>query len=1118
MGVPGFIYWLDTNILRGLKRQQHKQQLQHGDDEPHEDIPTIQFDIPNKEPNVEKIIKRQVDNFYIDLNGLIHPCCHPQVGKKPQNEDEMMQRIVDELLFLARTVSPKNLFYIAVDGVAPAAKQEQQRHRRFVAVNDHEIRSNYINEIQERYKQQMETQHLKKEVSNEEKKDEMKDDALEQNQQTENETMQEKNEATLTNNNESTQPGFWARLEAKKTHWDHNVISPGTPFMVRCMETVHQAADLIVQEFPNVKVIVSDSSVPGEGEHKILSYMKKEKAINPKSFSHMVHVVHGLDADLIMLTSLIGLPHIYSYRDKENVRDKRREKEIFDISALGKLFARIIVSSIITLDKTRKAREVKWSNESLVSDVVLLLMAVGNDFLPNIPSLVMHNHAASIIMFAYSKYLIQCLATKKGKGSSIDPSEYYLVDHKQGVKVNIRNFVKALSTIRDESVFGLFVKMYSSNLRKATEKQASDVFQHEDIIDGINQIVGSRGRIQEAKFDKVWKEVSKNSISHDSYQIVFKILKEFYTSIDKKNSSVNRTYDEASILNRCLSNANFVLEQIPTSLILKYKDEIHKEYYEKKFGNSSTEFRKKLVKEFLRGVVWSFTYYSYNDPPSWTWRFPFHYGPVLSDVSDFMKDLQDEELIKEISTFEKGAPLTPYEQLLCILPKESMGNCLPQTYLDILNDERLNEFFPSSFKRDGNFSGIIYKAVSLLPSIDISLVKSISKELDPLLTSEEKQKNSVGYDVIYVATDSDVNQELRQKLSDSSSEEDPHIPLSFNQDSILSGMFKKMDNKLIFNSSDPSITPSNVLHANVASYLYKPSEVNIDMAYQTLEKTPVPRGRLNVSLTRQLTKFTQVGTFVRESESDDLRTLSDRGSTTNTSAQKRKYNKDKNVDGPRRKVAKTESGHPQGNQHLSRSNSQKSSQKEMDERKPIKAKRRMNKQQNSTEKQQASVVTIEDGMETTTATAHSEAKVETSSLTTKKKEHPTTDSSSNHNESSTTTESTVAETTTTSHRTTSKEAEKRKKKRQRQKANKRLKKEAAASSGGNAATMTVVTSNNSNDSNTNHVKQESMTSTHNNTMVKKQEKATTPQGSQNKQKLKENTKDKLMALMNKLKK
>ena len=80
----------------------------------------------------------EVDALYLDCNGIIHPCCHPDGLPQPTSEEEMLENISKFLDRLFNAIRPKKLLYLAIDGCAPRAKMNQQRARRFCSAREAE--------------------------------------------------------------------------------------------------------------------------------------------------------------------------------------------------------------------------------------------------------------------------------------------------------------------------------------------------------------------------------------------------------------------------------------------------------------------------------------------------------------------------------------------------------------------------------------------------------------------------------------------------------------------------------------------------------------------------------------------------------------------------------------------------------------------------------------------------------------------------------------------------------------------------------------------------------------------------------------------------------------------
>merc|ERR1711871_440790 len=95
---------------------------------------------------LEKV--NNIDEFLLDLNCAIHPMCfkilggHPEITNLDKLEKKMMNQVIEYIDTLVKYVDPKKTVYLAIDGVAPAAKIKQQRYRRFKSVHDRELFDN----------------------------------------------------------------------------------------------------------------------------------------------------------------------------------------------------------------------------------------------------------------------------------------------------------------------------------------------------------------------------------------------------------------------------------------------------------------------------------------------------------------------------------------------------------------------------------------------------------------------------------------------------------------------------------------------------------------------------------------------------------------------------------------------------------------------------------------------------------------------------------------------------------------------------------------------------------------------------------------------------------------
>ncbi len=403
--------------------------------------------------------------------------------------------------------------------------------------------------------------------------------------------------------------------------FDPNCITPGTIFMFELTKYMHFAIrkemsatnTTLGGSWRNIQVYFSPPTVPGEGEHKIMDYMRTIP--NAKD---LTHCMFGPDGDLIMLTLAAHLPKMFLFRaDQYN-------PGFYDLLDMG------IVSSGLAKTLNQTKREAN----DVVNDFILAGFFVGNDFLPKIQMFMYLEDGLNLILSLYNKL---------SKGGTV-------------------NKLTAMDNIS---------------------------------FPGLTELV-------------------KNMAGREKW----------YLQDQAKAKPTDPRF-------------------IDTTLLKNVKDEkldfvsFRKDYYAKSnitdsgtLGNPSAEVREMCVL-YVIAINWVFLYYVVGIT-SWVSYYPRYYAPLMTDLAVVLDTLTAEEINRMYPT-TIDEPSLPFVQLLSVIAPKN-ADLLPKPYSELMTSLHSPlvkaGYYPTSFKIDYEGKTKEHMGISLLPFIDVALVRKCYNEVN----------------------------------------------------------------------------------------------------------------------------------------------------------------------------------------------------------------------------------------------------------------------------------------------------------------------------------------------------------------------------------------------------
>lgn len=530
-------------------------------------------------------------------------------------------------------------------------------------------------------------------------------------------------------------------MDGDKKAFHSNVITPGTPFFTEFTEHLEHFVKHKMSTDPKWKdltIIFSGPNVPGEGEHKIMQFIREQKKQSNYD-PNLRHCIMGQDGDLIMLGLATHEPNLVLLRERvifNMVQQQLRQAassgldtyinnahfELLHMGVLRNYLAYEFETSDVMGDAP-------WDLEHTIDDFVFMTFFVGNDFLPHMPALDIADNAFDLLFWTYK----EC----RKKWLKEDPEMPYLTNRGSIVSGRrVEEFCTALGS--HEVAYYDKKKLTASKENRRLRKEYKRLGMATTVPN--DNVIESKEMADRAAYRTMLQNVGEKEAESDVSPVVTGEVS-FRSSEEEIDEGL--ISQMGSILQNSISHEGG--EDGEDNSLLDDQDLKGRYYYDKfRISPYDKEKHHALRKAYMEGLVWNLKYY-YEGCVSWDWYYPYHYGLMLSDLVDL------DNILDEISFEGKmGSPLKPFQQLMGCMPP-SQSHHLPEPFRWLMTDEKspIIDFYPKSFTVDMNGKRWPWEAVTLLPFIDSQrLIAEYNKIDESLLTKDERLRNSTGSTVV----------------------------------------------------------------------------------------------------------------------------------------------------------------------------------------------------------------------------------------------------------------------------------------------------------------------------------------------------------------------------------